>query len=849
MGSLTPEETFRNLAVVAALDGQIAAAEMNALDRARVRLGVPAVRATGIIQEACQGGAVAFKIPDTEAERQAFFEEVVRIVAADGFLAAAERRIVDALRERMGLNLAVTEKMLSGHIEQARAPASGPGPRRSKKIFSRGAIAALGAAALAALALAGGFFWFNSPYRRAARAVGGDEPLPEELLSELVREPAGALEEIRARVAAGEKPGPAQDQLVVRLLERNQARCVLDALKEPGRDYLDGVLAAAVGSSSCGFLPHVAEADPGYAAGWLERRSDAAVQALAFEPALEMWKKLPEEARKRLAPALLARCDRPEELASVAALASAEPQGFADWFARSGKEVSAMLAALPDDELLRALKRMGPGAGPAAGAALVRAVEKDRFDLALRLSKEFTDMTAAGVLACLDDLLSRQGEPREAARALLAAHHGNKEIVDAIFARMAGARTPPLGLLEMAGQVELGATAARIRRWKAEELVKYFSDAEIQALRGSRSGRNLMSWDTILIDRHAQARAVESFRKGALFQDLRPAIDAATREKGFVIAEMAATLEKDPSAAPRAILFVAQVAGKDEASPWIAERLKELDDARLHELLNLVTPSPWDPWLLSLILQKRIATSWMKSHWTQVLETAFKRPADFELQEILRRAGEAVDPEKVAARALPLCPEERLLEALSWARNRAPVQFEAFLTGRPAQWFESLPEDRLTALVELCAVSPGAHARAKAALDRIVLRRKIEAIRSNKNTGTLPEPEKRGGEVRPGVTRYRIDNDTGATLTIIFDGTESFEVEMPPGENHEVEMLSGTYGMYASVDRPNVNPFRADRMLQGDYHSSFYIRRSDGQDTPPAGCSGNHRLTRKVEGR
>jgi hypothetical protein len=128
------------------------------------------------------------------------------------------------------------------------------------------------------------------------------------------------------------------------------------------------------------------------------------------------------------------------------------------------------------------------------------------------------------------------------------------------------------------------------------------------------------------------------------------------------------------------------------------------------------------------------------------------------------------------------------------------------------------------------------------------LRKEIEGLKGRGKFGKMPEPEELGVEVRPGVTLYQIDNNTGYPLSVYFEGPETFKASLPAGDRQEVEMRSGSYTIYASVTASHVSAFRGQKNLKGSYHSSFYIRSSGGGGDPqPLGpCPGNHQRVRTV---
>jgi hypothetical protein len=102
-----------------------------------------------------------------------------------------------------------------------------------------------------------------------------------------------------------------------------------------------------------------------------------------------------------------------------------------------------------------------------------------------------------------------------------------------------------------------------------------------------------------------------------------------------------------------------------------------------------------------------------------------------------------------------------------------------------------------------------------------------------------------GTEVRPGVSSYAFCNRSGRNMTLYFDGTEIFKVDVPSGASVLIELKSGVYdhlivapGGQASI---MLKPYYHRVTLNGAYHDLFAVR---GEQTAP--CPGQHEVIRKA---
>lgn len=120
-------------------------------------------------------------------------------------------------------------------------------------------------------------------------------------------------------------------------------------------------------------------------------------------------------------------------------------------------------------------------------------------------------------------------------------------------------------------------------------------------------------------------------------------------------------------------------------------------------------------------------------------------------------------------------------------------------------------------------------------LERVEVRADIARMKKLGNSDSLPGIEQTGKEIRAGISLYEIDNQTGFALTLCFEGPEARKVPLAKGGKQKLELKSGTYALYATVDCPEVKLYCGTRDLRGQYRSKFTVHTEIAGGPPPAG--------------
>lgn len=94
---LAPEHQFRNLAVAACADGKLTRGEADLLQSHAVRLQLTPDQGRKILFSARNGALAGYRAPATADGRRQAFREIAEMMRADGRLATAERRALEAL--------------------------------------------------------------------------------------------------------------------------------------------------------------------------------------------------------------------------------------------------------------------------------------------------------------------------------------------------------------------------------------------------------------------------------------------------------------------------------------------------------------------------------------------------------------------------------------------------------------------------------------------------------------------------------------------------------------------------------------------------------------------------------
>ena len=115
--SLMPEAArriYRVLCNLAAVDGQVAASERAVLKAAQKDLGLADAEATTLEAEGRAGKELV--VGEDEAERRRLMKDMLKVVAADGRLDAAEADRVRELAGKLGLDRQKLENMIMDRL-------------------------------------------------------------------------------------------------------------------------------------------------------------------------------------------------------------------------------------------------------------------------------------------------------------------------------------------------------------------------------------------------------------------------------------------------------------------------------------------------------------------------------------------------------------------------------------------------------------------------------------------------------------------------------------------------------------------------------------------------------------
>lgn len=106
-------DRFRLLTAVALVDRRLEPEEQQVLLRAAKSMGLPRSDAEGIVRDMLQGGRLTNLVPPADPrERAALFQELVRVVLADGVVSPQERMCLGRLAPSFGVGEAALATML-----------------------------------------------------------------------------------------------------------------------------------------------------------------------------------------------------------------------------------------------------------------------------------------------------------------------------------------------------------------------------------------------------------------------------------------------------------------------------------------------------------------------------------------------------------------------------------------------------------------------------------------------------------------------------------------------------------------------------------------------------------------
>lgn len=135
---MEPRDRFRLLAALALVDGHLDPAEQNVLLRSGDGMGLSRQECMGLLDEMRQGGRLERLAPPADpAERQALFEDLLRVANADGTVAPQELKTLRTLAPSFGVAPeqipALLARAARGGVPSGRTVAGGAGSEASEE--------------------------------------------------------------------------------------------------------------------------------------------------------------------------------------------------------------------------------------------------------------------------------------------------------------------------------------------------------------------------------------------------------------------------------------------------------------------------------------------------------------------------------------------------------------------------------------------------------------------------------------------------------------------------------------------------------------------------------------------
>lgn len=115
---MTQAELFRNLLLMAAVDGRMAESELRLLSDRATEWGISDDEFEEAIQQAIQGTA-EFTIPDDRAERAELIKEMIFMMAADGQLANEQKELLALATTALGISPHELNDLIDGMVDDA----------------------------------------------------------------------------------------------------------------------------------------------------------------------------------------------------------------------------------------------------------------------------------------------------------------------------------------------------------------------------------------------------------------------------------------------------------------------------------------------------------------------------------------------------------------------------------------------------------------------------------------------------------------------------------------------------------------------------------------------------------
>jgi outer membrane protein assembly factor BamD (BamD/ComL family) len=101
-----------------------------------------------------------------------------------------------------------------------------------------------------------------------------------------------------------------------------------------------------------------------------------------------------------------------------------------------------------------------------------------------------------------------------------------------------------------------------------------------------------------------------------------------------------------------------------------------------------------------------------------------------------------------------------------------------------------------------------------------IIDREVDAIMAG-NHGLIP-PLNRVYSSSSSTSMVEIENNTSYTLTILYSGTTSRKLEIPPHKTYSVTLSNGNYRVAAKVSSPSIIPYAGNESLTGGEYSTVY---------------------------
>ncbi len=622
--------------------------------------------------------------------------------------------------------------------------------------------------------------WGLSPHRRAASAMSAGGPLTEDHLRVLAARPAKTLAGVRAGLGAGGPTG--------------------------------GYEAAVI---------HLCGTDPAGAEG--------VMKVLGPVPADFLGR-------------CLTRALESGRIDVLGSLARAPGVPFGDWCVRNALAAGGRLASesIGPEEVAA----WGPAAAPVARELAARLIRDGKAERIQALAVAHKDAVRPAILEHVKVLVAQvTPETRALVGRALVGYQGDAEAAAALLdgaVQAESLRLPRTEALDLAHG--LGARVEdRIRGLPAERLVVLFKAEEAERPSEGRPPE----WRELLHRRYGISRALAALSRQETVASTPALQKACSQETPFAGAELLALVASYPECAPQAVLFACRLLDREEARPVVTASLRSRTDGGVTALLDALSYEA-PAWLILDLLQEAPVScrAWIRAHWKDSVTQAAGRRDGTALSRSLSLAAREVDRAEVAQHAFQATPPDLLVVPLAWARTEAPAAFERTLRSLEEAWFRGQSDEALRTLAGLCERQPDVERRIRALLEERAVKREIEGFAKEAKDTKLGVPRKTGAELRPGISIFQIDNDTGQGLALYFDGPETFKILLPAGDHQEVEFRSGSYTVYAAVGDTRVEPQRDTQAFRGRYHNSYYIRRTDEPAPPPTECRSTHRRTR-----